>query len=80
MNVFEYFQSFEIYSNPPYRIVVVIIITQIISESEGHTILLFFISNMFIQTFLCNLYFVIKFGTMASRIDRPKFEYHYWIY
>ena len=40
MNVFEYFQSFEIYSNPPYRIVVVIIITQIISESEGHTILL----------------------------------------
>lgn len=53
MNVFEYFQSFEVYSNPSYRIVAVIIITEIISESEGHTILLFFIST-FLHTHACH--------------------------
>ena len=47
------FKVFEIYSNPSYRIVVVIIITQIISESEGHTILLFFIST-FLHTHACH--------------------------
>lgn len=45
------FKAFEIYSNPPYRIVVITIITQIVSESKGHTlfIVLFFIS-IFLHT------------------------------
>jgi len=48
-------KAFEIYSNLPYRTAMIIAISQIINESEGHTPLYFFSVSTSLHTRACHI-------------------------